>query len=96
MKKLLMLLLFMIIGCGLEPDVPPHIDDSGSLLGEGQRFKITLKGKFKDNLAYGNVRGIYIIEDKLTRKSWFGVSGIGISEINYTTDGDGNRTEYEQ
>lgn len=45
------------------------------------RFEVSRVGVFRDNLAYDNVRGIYVIVDKQTGTEYVGVSGIGISEL---------------
>ena len=53
-----------------------------------QRIKIEQIGAFNDYLAYGGMRGIYIITDQKTGKEFIGISGIGISEIGFhSTDG---------
>jgi hypothetical protein len=36
---------------------------------------------FKDTLAYGDQRGLYIIKDTKTNIEYIGVSGIGIAEV---------------
>lgn len=45
------------------------------------RININQIGIFRDELAYGYIRGIYIINDQKTGKEFIGISGIGISEI---------------
>lgn len=47
----------------------------------GSRISITRVGVIKDDLAYGERRGLYIIKDNQTGVEYIGVSGIGISEI---------------
>ncbi|URG14030.1 hypothetical protein [Pectobacterium phage vB_ParM-25] len=44
-------------------------------------------GIFKDELAYGNRRGVYRIKDQRTGKEYIGVSGIGISEVSNHSNG---------
>lgn len=46
-----------------------------------QRVTITRLGVFKDELAYDNKRGIYLIVDTKTDIEYIGISGIGISEV---------------
>lgn len=48
---------------------------------ESQNYIITRVGVFKDDLAYGDKRGIYEIVDNRTGKTYLGVSGIGICEV---------------
>lgn len=43
-------------------------------------FLLIKKQTFYDESAYGNVRNVYILKDKVTGKEYIGVSGIGISE----------------
>jgi len=45
-----------------------------------ERVSVNKIGVFQDNLAYDNVRGVYIITDKKTNKEYIGISGIGITE----------------
>jgi hypothetical protein len=47
----------------------------------GSRFEVRRVGVFKDDAAYNEVRGIYILTDRETGKEYVGVSGIGISEL---------------
>lgn len=47
----------------------------------GQRFVVTRVGVFRDDLAYHDRRGVYIIKDNTTGKEFVGVSGVGISEL---------------
>lgn len=44
------------------------------------RVKVTRISVFQDDLAYGNNRGVYLIQDTVTGQEFIGVSGIGISE----------------
>ena len=45
------------------------------------RFEVIRIQRFRDNLAYTNERGIYLIKDTRTGAEYFGVSGVGISEL---------------
>jgi len=47
----------------------------------GLRYEIRRVGVFEDNLAYENKRGVYEIIDTKTGKEYFGISGIGITEV---------------
>ena len=44
---------------------------------------------FDDDTAYHGQRGIYIITDKISGKSFIGVSGVGISELGSHSEGVG-------
>lgn len=44
------------------------------------RFTIVQSDVFRDSLAYGSLRGVYIIIDNKTGKEFVGVSGVGIAE----------------
>ncbi len=48
---------------------------------EGPGYKIERLGIFEDDLAYGGKRGIYEITDTETGEKYFGISGIGITEL---------------
>lgn len=86
MKAKLSILLFavLITGCDF-PQPPPEkwvpLADPVPLETGGHRINVTFIGKFVDDLAYDNVRGIYIIKDNDTGKEFVGISGIGISEL---------------
>lgn len=47
---------------------------------EHGRVAVERIGVFKDDLAYGVRRGIYVIHDTETGREFIGVSGIGIAE----------------
>lgn len=81
-KSLLYLLLFpcLILSCSVPADTPMN-EKSPSAVKSTGRFEITRIGVFEDDLAYDARRGIYIIKDIETGKEYFGVSGIGITEI---------------
>jgi len=49
--------------------------------GSKTRFHIERVGVFKDQLAYGERRGIYVLTDATTGKQWIGISGIGVTEL---------------
>lgn len=89
MKRIgVMIGLLLLSGCLPDPTMSMHSvaipEQNISQL--PQRFKVEQVGIFKDELAYDNRRGIYIITDTKTGKEFFGVSGIGISELDsYST-----------
>lgn len=45
------------------------------------RFRVQMVASFTDELAYGYVRGVYVITDTTTGQEFVGISGIGISEL---------------
>lgn len=45
------------------------------------RFRVQMVASFVDKLAYGDVRGVYVITDTTTGQEFVGISGIGISEL---------------
>lgn len=48
---------------------------------QGGRVNVTKISEFRDDLAYGDYRGVYIITDTETGQEFVGVSGVGISAI---------------
>lgn len=53
---------------------PPAIDDN-------VRVRVQLLNVYRDKLAYGNSRGVYLIKDTKTGVEYIGISGIGIQEV---------------
>lgn len=49
--------------------------------GDAPRFNVTRVGVFRDDLAYNDRRGVYVIVDTKTGREFVGVSGVGISEL---------------
>lgn len=45
------------------------------------RFRVQMVASFVDRLAYGDVRGVYVITDTTTGQEFVGISGVGISEL---------------
>lgn len=56
-----------------QPNAPPPAT-------YGPRITIERIAVMRDDIAYNNVRGLYIIRDTQTGAEYIGVSGIGISE----------------
>lgn len=52
-----------------------------------KRFTVTRVDVFKDSIAYGEKRGVYVITDNKTGKEYVGVSGVGISETGAHSSG---------
>ena len=53
----------------------------GSLYNTSKRFQVEIEGTFHDNKAYGGLRKIYIITDKVSGVEYLGLTGIGITEV---------------
>lgn len=66
----------LLVGCEPPPRQQMDIIDNTYSHVSVQRLAV-----FEDDLAYNNRRGIYIITDHKTKKSYLGISGIGISEV---------------
>lgn len=82
MKNVILLpLIALVAACGPKPtDEMPAAEISAD------RVTVERIGVVRDDIAYLNRRGIYIIKDKKTGKEYIGVSGVGISELG--TDGE--------
>lgn len=78
------------------PIAPQQIKSMSELPPTSQRFMVEFAGTFRDDAAYDNKRRIYILTDKKTNRQYLGVSGVGISEIGATSDGDGNQIKHEK
>lgn len=52
--------------------------------------------EFRDELAYENVRAIYVITDKDTGQEYIGLSGVGIVEVGRHGCGNGCSREDER
>ena len=71
-------------GCGQETTKTPVALTSGQAgvpVQVSQRFVVVRQQVFNDDLAYGGERGVYVITDTKTGIEYFGVSGVGISEL---------------
>lgn len=78
------------------PIAPQQLIKASDLPPTSQRFGVEFAGTFQDDTAYENKRRIYILTDKKTNRQYLGVSGVGISEIGATSDGEGNQTKHEK
>ena len=67
----------LIVGCSPEPDTPM----AKVAPQDASRFSIERVGVIRDDLAYNDRRGIYVIIDRKTGCEYVGVSGVGISEL---------------
>jgi len=62
-----------LVGCGPEPTTTMAI-------GGSDRVSVARIAVIKDDLAYRDRRGVYIITDTKTGQEFIGVSGVGISQ----------------
>jgi hypothetical protein len=60
------------------------------------RVEVTRIGVIADDIAYHNVRGIYVIKDRETGQEFIGVSGVGITEVGQHNCGKNCNTEDER
>ena len=96
MKKLLILMVLAISGCDREPTKPvpqktpfgpiTQNPDGTPIKQEPQRFRVERQYTFRDRLAYGDERGVYLVTDLKTGQEFVGVSGIGVSELGERTE----------
>lgn len=70
----------LLSGCLELPPSPPDVRE-GAVEADTGRITVVQIGVVRDDLAYNNRRGIYIITDKGTGAEYIGVSGIGVSEL---------------
>ena len=72
----------VLSGCAPDPDMPMGKQMGNTVSFQDQnRIQVTRIGVFKDEVAYNDRRGVYIIVDTKTGKEFIGVSGVGISEV---------------
>jgi hypothetical protein len=82
MKYTVFLLMILVAGCERREDEQAAHSMPMSTVTES-RIKVTRISVFKDGLAYGDYRGIYVIEDNKTGEEFIGISGIGITEVGH-------------
>lgn len=100
MKRLMILAAVALAACGPEPDMqmqkrqwqqsraaePAPVSDQG-------RVTVERIGVFKDDLAYNDKRGVYVIRDAITGREFIGVSGVGIAETGRHSTGKSSTTD---
>jgi hypothetical protein len=72
---------FLLSSCHQRPVVDTQMGVSVPAAGNTSRVQVTRVGVIPDNLAYGGVRGLYVIRDTETGREFIGVSGVGITEV---------------
>lgn len=70
-----------LAGCDVDEGVKQSENAKKVTILSSDRFKIERVSIFRDRLAYGNDRGVYVITDTRTGQEFVGVSGVGISEL---------------
>lgn len=84
MKRITIALLaaLSLAGCDNSTRVP--VEQRGKVqvnTAESGRVQVRKISEFRDDLAYDDYRGVYIITDTETGQEFIGVSGVGISAI---------------
>ena len=82
------LALLSLIGCGPKATIKMKDETMINIEQASPRYEVKRVAVFKDELAYNEKRGIYEILDKETGKTYFGISGIGITEVGSHNAGD--------
>lgn len=98
-KRLTVALLMLVSACGPNPDMPMYRQTASAdrpVIQDNPRVKVTRIGVFKDDLAYESKRGVYLITDSATGKEYFGISGIGITEVGSHYVSTGKSGYYQQ
>jgi hypothetical protein len=82
-----------LAGCNPPPEGLQDQKPIAITLGESSGIQVTRVSTFRDDLAYGGYRGIYIIKDVKAGYEFIGVSGIGISENGSRQSGKTTRSD---
>lgn len=84
MEKLLVIVcLFLVaIGCAKTETMTMETRPEKNLSVDGEeRFTVNRIGVFRDDLAYGGLRGIYLVKDHTTGQEFVAISGLGLTEL---------------
>lgn len=86
MRKFLALgIAALLSACSPEPDMQmqyrQRLKADAVPVTDGTLVTVERIGVFKDDLAYQERRGVYVIRDNATGREFIGVSGIGITEV---------------
>lgn len=80
--SLLSLAFIALTGCDDSTRVPREQRNRVQVdTAESGRVQVRKISEFRDELAYDDYRGVYIIKDTETGQEFIGVSGVGISAI---------------
>lgn len=89
MLRTVMIAALLLVGCrDTSMDVPNR--DLRPM--QGDRVSVELISTFPDSEAYNSVRKVYIIRDNTTGREYFGVTGVGISEVGVQSNGKTSST----
>ncbi len=84
-KALTLAAATLLAACGPDPDMAMQtrqpLAATAAPVSEGDRVTVERIGVFRDDLAYNERRGVYVIRDKASGREFIGVSGIGITEV---------------
>ena len=96
MKKLIILAALALSACGPEANMQMREQSANANTVEistNARVEVTRIGVFRDDLAYDDKRGVYLIVDQETGAEFIGISGIGISELGSHRAGKTHRSD---
>lgn len=84
MRCMFLVLAVFVAGCNPDPTMLMQTEQSRNAsyapVRQSQRVSVERIGVFRDEIAYGNTRGVYLITDHETGAEFIGVSGVGIAE----------------
>lgn len=86
MNKILAITTLLLVGC-TPADPTMHMQNEqeqyarAAGVKQDHRVSVTRIDVFKDSIAYQEIRGVYLIKDRVTGKEFVGISGIGITEV---------------
>jgi hypothetical protein len=95
MKAFVATAVITLSGCDDTPlrNVDAAEANNGEVFTTTGRVSVTRIDQVSDRLAYGGIRGIYVIRDNETGTEYIGVSGIGITEVGSHPVGKTRRTD---
>lgn len=89
--------LLLIAGCRPAPDMEMQKRQSSEATAapvqNDPRIEVTRIGVFRDDIAYHDTRGVYLVRDKKTGTEFIGISGVGIAEIGSHSTGKTKATD---
>jgi hypothetical protein len=74
----------VLASCGPDPTQPMRTQTNNAQpvgVQGNPRVEVSRIGVIRDDIAYQDRRGIYLIKDTVTGQEFIGVSGVGITEI---------------
>ncbi len=79
-----------LTGCGPEPNMEMETIAREIEASPDQKYSVVRIGVFEDDLAYNGKRGVYEVYDSKGKLRFFGISGIGVSELGSHLEIDAN------